>query len=99
MASSRKPPRAEVAVALSGGVDSTVLLHLLRSNPQLAVSAIHVHHGLSPNADSWTAFCRSLCKRLKVPLTVRKVSVRRAGKGLEAAAREARYEVFKKAEV
>src|SRR4029077_13810116 len=94
MASSRKPPRAEVAVALSGGVDSTVLLHLLRSNPQLAVSAIHVHHGLSPNADAWTRFCRSLCKRLDVPLSVTRVRVRRAGKGLEAAAREARYKAF-----
>jgi tRNA(Ile)-lysidine synthase len=99
MASSRKPPRAEVAVALSGGVDSTVLLHLLRSNPSLSVSAIHVHHGLSPHADGWTAFCRSLCKSLEVPLTVRKVSVRRAGKGLEAAAREARYEAFKKLKI
>jgi len=99
MASSRKPPRAEVAVALSGGVDSTVLLHLLRTNPQLAVSAIHVHHGLSPNADSWTRYCRALCKRFDVPLVVRKVSVRRAGKGLEAAAREARYGAFEKAKV
>src|ERR1051325_4702255 len=99
MASSRKPPSAEVAVALSGGVDSTVLLHVLRSNPRLAVSAIHVHPRPRPNADAWTRFCRSLCKRLDVPLTVSRVSVRRAGKGLEAAAREARYDVFKKSKV
>jgi len=94
MASSRKPPSAEIAVGLSGGVDSVVLLHQLREHHP--VSAIHVHHGLSPNADAWTAFCRSLCKRLNVPLVVRKVSVRRAGQGLEAAAREARYAVFAK---
>jgi len=99
MASSRKPPSAEVAVALSGGVDSTVLLHLLRGNPRLSVSAIHVHHGLSPNADAWTSFCRKLCKRLKVSLVVRRVSVRRAGKGLEAAARQARYKAFSEAKV
>jgi len=96
MASSRKPPSAEIAVGLSGGVDSVVLLHQLKEKSQARVRAIHVHHGLSPNADAWAAFCRSLCKRLDVPLAVRKVSVRRAGKGLEAAAREARYAAFKK---
>jgi tRNA(Ile)-lysidine synthase len=94
MASSRKPPSAEIAVGLSGGVDSVVLLHQLREHHP--VSAIHVHHGLSPNADAWAAFCRSLCKRLDVPLTVVKASVRRAGKGLEAAARDARYKAFAK---
>lgn len=95
MASSRKPPSAKrIAVALSGGVDSVVLLHLLRAQP--GVSAIHVHHGLSPNADAWARFCRSLCRNLGIPLAVRKVKVRKTGKGLEAAAREARYEVFKK---
>jgi tRNA(Ile)-lysidine synthase len=93
MASSRKPPSASLAVALSGGIDSVVLLHQLSRHRR--VSAIHVHHGLSPNADAWTRFCRSFCKRLGVPLVVRKVSVRRAaGKGLESAARDARYEAF-----
>src|SRR6185436_5787083 len=96
MASSRKPLRAEIAVGLSGGVDSVVLLHRLRENSKARLRAIHVHHGLSPNADAWTQFCRKLCKQLKISLTVRRVSVRRAGKGLEAAARAARYEVFKK---
>jgi tRNA(Ile)-lysidine synthase len=101
MASSRKLPSARsllaavpgerIAVALSGGMDSVVLLHLLKD---AGVRAVHVHHGLSPNADAWAAFCRKLCRRWGVPLTVRKVKVRRAGMGLEAAAREARYAVF-----
>jgi tRNA(Ile)-lysidine synthase len=83
-----------VAVGLSGGVDSVVLLHVLsRKSP---VTAVHVHHGLSPNADRWAAFCRRLCKRWGVPLTVRRVKVAKGGKGLEAAAREARYQVFSK---
>jgi len=96
MASSRKPPsgRKRVAVGLSGGVDSVVLLHRLRDLP--GVSAIHVHHGLSPNAARWAAFCRRLCKRLDVPLTVRKVKVAKRGDGLEAAARAARYQAFSK---
>ena len=60
------------------------------------VEAIHVHHGLSPNADAWAAFCRRLCRRLGVPLEIRKVKVLKRGEGLEAAARRARYEVFAK---
>src|SRR6185369_8954657 len=86
-----------IAVALSGGIDSVVLLHLLGGNPELQLRAIHVHHGLSPNADSWTVFCRQLCERLAVPLTIKKVRVVRKGKGLEAAAREARYKAFSEA--
>jgi tRNA(Ile)-lysidine synthase len=79
---------------LSGGVDSVVLLHMLKQRP--GVSAVHVHHGLSPNADAWARFCRKLCRQWRIPLTVRKVKVGRAGKGLEAAARDARYSVFRK---
>ena len=95
MASSRKRPNGkDVAVALSGGIDSVSLLHFLKNKGP--VSAIHVHHGLSPNADAWAAFCRALCRRWGVPLTVRRVKVARNGKGLEAAAREARYEAFAK---
>src|SRR5262247_908327 len=94
MASSRKRPSAKrIAVGLSGGVDSVVLLHQLKDR---GVCAIHVHHGLSPNADAWADFCRRLCKSWRIPLTVHRVSVRRAGKGLEAAARDARYGVFRK---
>jgi tRNA(Ile)-lysidine synthase len=94
MASSRKPRSASLAVALSGGVDSVVLLHQL--SRETRVAAIHVHHGLSPNADRWAAFCRAFCKRIGVPLSVRRVRIRRAGKGLESAARDARYEAFLK---
>src|SRR5262245_47448509 len=93
MASSRKRPSDKrIAVGLSGGVDSVVLLHRLRGR---GVSAIHVHHGLSPNADAWADFCRKFCKRLGVPLVIRKVRVRRRGQGLEAAAREARYQALR----
>src|SRR2546421_12523561 len=98
MASSRKLPSASglpqgksIAVALSGGVDSVVLLHLLKDRPR--IKAIHVHHGLSPNADAWAAFCRRLCKRWDVPLSIHRVKVKKSDQGLEAAAREARYQV------
>jgi tRNA(Ile)-lysidine synthase len=87
-----------VAVGLSGGVDSVVLLHVLRELAAefgFIVSAIHVHHGLSPNADTWARFCRSLCRRWKVPITVRRVRVARSGAGLEAGARAARYGCYR----
>lgn len=83
-----------VAVGLSGGADSVVLLHAL--SRYLPVRAVHVHHGLSPNADAWARSCRTLCRRLDVPLTVRRVRVQARGKGLEAAARQARYAAFEK---
>ncbi len=91
-----------VAVGLSGGVDSVTLLEAMRALAAefgCRVSAIHVHHGLSVNANAWSRFCRELCRRWNVPLTIRRVKVRRAGKGLEAAAREARYAAFRRLSV
>jgi tRNA(Ile)-lysidine synthase len=86
-----------IAAAVSGGVDSVVLLHVLRrlsSERGFALSAVHVHHGLSPRADEWARFVARLCRGLRVPLVTKRVKVVRRGKGLEAAAREARYEAF-----
>ncbi len=81
-------------VALSGGLDSTVLLHLLaglRSREALPVlSAIHVHHGLQAAADAWPTHCQALCDRLGVPLQIEFVRVD-TWSSLERAAREARY--------
>ncbi|HXZ93074.1 MAG TPA: tRNA lysidine(34) synthetase TilS [Burkholderiales bacterium] len=83
-----------LAVALSGGVDSVVLLNLLKQlAPRYgyALRAIHVDHGLSANSVRWAAFCRRLCRDRGVPLEVRRVKVgERRGIGIEAAARAAR---------
>src|SRR6187549_148317 len=57
---------ARVAVAYSGGRDSTALLHAtLRAAAPfgIGVVAMHVHHGLHPNADDWLAHCRRRCER------------------------------------
>jgi tRNA(Ile)-lysidine synthase len=82
----------------SGGLDSTALLLALADCRERAslppLSAVHVHHGLHPAADAWADHCASLCARLGVPLTVRRVRVVQRGQGPEAAAREARYGVF-----
>ncbi|MBD8604781.1 tRNA lysidine(34) synthetase TilS [Pseudomonas sp. CFBP 8771] len=81
-------------LALSGGLDSTVLLHLLASVPNRpALTAIHIHHGLQAVADTWPAHCQALCDQLDVPLQVIKVRVQ-DGASLEQAARQARYRAF-----
>ncbi|MDE2586222.1 MAG: tRNA lysidine(34) synthetase TilS, partial [Betaproteobacteria bacterium] len=87
-----------LAVGLSGGRDSvTLLAALVALAPARGwrLCAVHVHHGLSANADAWAQFCADLCQRLAIPLQVHRVSVPLdSGQGLEAAAREARYRIF-----
>ncbi|WP_263141433.1 tRNA lysidine(34) synthetase TilS [Pseudomonas sp. RIT-PI-AD] len=87
-------------VAFSGGLDSTVLLHLLAnqsgrdSYPPL--SALHVQHGLQAAAEAWPAHCERVCAALGVPLGVMRVDVT-PGASLEQAARVARYGAFEAA--
>lgn len=92
------PAHCSIRVGLSGGVDSVVLLHLLQ---QLApryswqLSALHIHHGISPNADAWSAFCGELCARHGIPLHVEQVDIAPLrARGIEAAARELRHAAF-----
>jgi tRNA(Ile)-lysidine synthase len=78
-------------------VDSVVLLAALaeRKNKRTRLRAVHIHHGLHPNADQWSVHCSALAKRLEVPLTTLRVKVPRTkGASLEASAREARYEAL-----
>jgi tRNA(Ile)-lysidine synthase len=87
-----------IVAAVSGGIDSVVLLHLLhRLLPShgAALSAFHVHHGLSPNADAWENFCAELCRHWQIPFACRRVAVdRNGGIGIEAAARNARHAAY-----
>ena len=92
-------PGQHLAVAFSGGLDSSVLLDILWRYPvdikAYRVSAIHVHHGLNSEADEWASHCASQCHKRGVPLIIRRVSVNRAsGHGLEASAKVARYQVL-----
>ncbi len=88
-------------VGLSGGRDSVVLLDLIhrwacqRSLP--AIRAIHINHGLNPDADAWAALCQRHCDQRGIDLTIRKVAIADISEsGLEAAARSARYAEFTK---
>lgn len=95
---------AVVAVACSGGRDSLALLHATasaaRDVPGLAVVAFHVHHGLSAHADAWQAHVERCCaawvkQGLPVRCMVRRVQCADDGRGVEAAARAARYEALR----
>jgi len=84
-------------VGYSGGLDSTVLLHLLaglREQFDAQLIAIHINHGLQPDADGWQQHCSDVCERLDIPLQALRVEVDRDTASLEAAAREARHAAF-----
>ena len=69
-------PAAEIVVAFSGGLDSTVLLHLLRhQHPTVPLRAIHIHHGLQADADQWPAHCIAVCDSLGVACQVEYIEV------------------------
>ncbi|POT55859.1 tRNA lysidine(34) synthetase TilS [Citrobacter amalonaticus] len=88
----------QILVAFSGGLDSTVLLHQLvqwrERHPDVHLRAIHIHHGLSPHAESWVQHCEAVCEQWRVPLLVERVTLVDDGLGIEAHARRARYQAF-----
>lgn len=90
-----------VLVAYSGGMDSTVLLHLLANDTATrarGLRALHVHHGLQPDADLWAVHCLRVCSDLGLDCDIARVMVERdSGLGPEAAARQKRREAFARA--
>ncbi|MDG6897809.1 hypothetical protein A6A19_07445 [Actinobacillus delphinicola] len=92
------PNSQPLLIGLSGGVDSVVLVHLLhkisRKMGRYPLRVIHIHHGLSKNANEWQNYCRHFCDELGIPFLTENVSVQREGKSLEDAARQARYQAI-----
>lgn len=97
LTSPRVPNDGPVAVGYSGGMDSTVLLHLLASDPAVrarGLRGLHVDHGLHPDSSAWADQCRATCAALGVGFEATRVRVVDGGFGLEAAARAARHAAF-----
>ena len=93
------PQERSILLGLSGGMDSVVLLHLLRTlAPRFSwrLSALHIHHGISPNVDAWAKYCEELCSRFEVPIIIERVNITplRSEHGIEAAARKLRHAAF-----
>ncbi|WP_027814874.1 tRNA lysidine(34) synthetase TilS [Paraburkholderia bannensis] len=87
------PDDTPIAIAYSGGLDSSVLLDAaVRAAGARRLFAFHVHHGLSPNADTWLAHCEATARAYGVRFEARRVDVAPDdAAGVEAAARDARY--------
>ncbi|MCX7068809.1 MAG: tRNA lysidine(34) synthetase TilS [Methylococcales bacterium] len=87
-----------IYIGYSGGVDSHVLLHLCASVPSLSgkITAVHVHHGLQTEADSWVDHCKKTAGILEVDFTVLHIDAEaNTGESPEEAARNARYSALK----
>ena len=93
---------SQITIALSGGIDSVVLLNLLvtlSKQIQFSLSAIHVNHGISHNAKQWSQFCCDLCHTYDIPISVIYLKIKKeSGVSLEAIAREERYHAFNHAQ-
>ena len=101
------PPCTSALVGLSGGLDSIVLLHglqLLQQQGELPFTprAIHINHGLHPNAAQWAQYCEAICQGWNVPFSTSELDLLtrlsaagdKAITGIEKAARDGRYTVF-----
>lgn len=83
--------RRRLVLAVSGGVDSLLLLELVHACSELPLQVVHIHHGLSPQADHWAEQVRAHCAARALPCVVVPVTVDRARPSREAAARSARH--------
>ena len=90
----KKTPPAQLAVAFSGGLDSTVLLHAtIKAHGKKNVHAFHVHHGIQKEADQWQAHCQAVAKKLGCHFDTRNVKLNKAS-NIESQARNLRYEAL-----
>tara|TARA_Y100000817_G_scaffold313441_1_gene309562 strand:+ start:2336 stop:3301 length:966 start_codon:yes stop_codon:yes gene_type:complete len=95
-------PNKNIIVAFSGGGDSSALLHFcydLNQNGLLQgnLSAIHINHSLNKESDHWEDHCKIFCEERNIPLQSHGINIDVKKSGLESAARNARYKIFKDA--
>ncbi|RUM77409.1 MAG: tRNA(Ile)-lysidine synthetase, partial [Candidatus Thioglobus sp.] len=79
-----------IVVALSGGIDSVVLLHYLHAHYPDDCRAIHCNHHLSKHCDEWDEFCKNLCNKLSIPYSNVDIFIENES-NLEENARKKRY--------
>lgn len=79
-----------IVVALSGGIDSVVLLHYLHAHYPGDCRAIHCNHHLSKHCDEWDEFCKNLCNKLSIPYSYVDIFIENES-NLEENARKKRY--------
>ncbi|MBI3712272.1 MAG: tRNA lysidine(34) synthetase TilS [Burkholderiales bacterium] len=87
-------PLGRLAIAYSGGLDSSVLLSLAQRycvQAQIPLFAYYINHGLSEHASDWQAHCARQCTLFNVPFKSRSVQVQNQGQGIESEARQQRY--------
>ncbi len=89
------PQAKKIWIACSGGMDSSVLLHLIFSNKEKigqSLEVVYVNHGLQGESTEWGDFCRTQCNGYDLPFT--QLNINEAvpkGESVEAWAREKRY--------
>lgn len=88
----------KIVVALSGGIDSIVLLDIVAKliDNRENICAVHVNHGLSQFAEQWLDFCRGVCDHYSIPFVAEQVKITDFSQGIEGAARSARYQALAK---
>ena len=85
---------SKYVVAFSGGLDSTVLLHLM-NELGLPLHAVYINHHLQQNCDQWEQHCKRICKLWNVPLSIKHAQIKKMPqKSIEESARDARYELL-----
>lgn len=90
----KKTPPTQLAVAFSGGLDSTVLLHAaIKAHGKKNVHAFHVHHGIQKEADQWQAHCKAVAKKFGCHFDTRNVKLNKQS-NIESQARNLRYEAL-----
>ncbi|MEY3950394.1 MAG: hypothetical protein RJB21_152 [Pseudomonadota bacterium] len=89
-----KTPPSILAVAFSGGLDSTVLLHAtVKAHGAKNVYAFHVHHGIQQEADQWQQHCQAIAKKLGCHFDTQNVKLNK-NSNIESQARELRYQAL-----